>query len=687
MKISITILCLLHVGILYGQPKNERVKFYPGQIRANSEVRLEYSPDSIFSQKTNQVYVRVYFTRRYCFEYFDCIGDDPIVEIVQLTKHENGRLQGAFFVNPAALGVVAVFMDSLGNIDNNKGEGYWTPVYGADGKPLPGSFSSIAELYVGGWNPRSFYLTARKDKARELYEKDFALHPEVKRQFTRYYLNTFNLNDTTDRALFKKELDRYAQYEDLTEWELKLGVSMGYRRLGDTLSAKRYMEEVRIRYPNGSVIMQKESLKLAMSVAQLKGLKQKEKGYRQYKELYSSGFPDEFTRRVMTGRREHILSYILKDYLDRGKQDEWLAEVEDLEDKEFIYGAYGTGARRLMEYGVYPEVAQILFQKTIQWLTSQLDAPRRLVDVRFYTDEEIRAFREDRIATEYGRWGKAVLRQTEQGLQSAEFYPEKEINFENNGSINGKGTSWEIQSREEQAHALFREAAITWGKRKSPELNESYIQSLVRTNRKEEAIAEAREAIRLGASTKAIREYYDQHVNNAEGLTEIRAQAISTLSENLKDEMLHTQAPQFDLANPEGNTLSSDSLLNKIVVIDFWATWCPPCVFDMNAMEQLTERYKDRNDIVFLLVNVKENNPKTARERALGLVAKKNLTDALYFDLKNKMALDFDLQSLPTLYVIDRNGNIAFRNVGTTFNTQKKVEEVMAMIELADEIN
>jgi len=66
------------------------------------------------------------------------------------------------------------------------------------------------------------------------------------------------------------------------------------------------------------------------------------------------------------------------------------------------------------------------------------------------------------------------------------------------------------------------------------------------------------------------------------------------------------EAPDFALRTPAGDTVALSDLREKVIVLNFWATWCPPCRLEMPSMERLHQEFKDRG-LVMLAVNVQES--------------------------------------------------------------------------------
>ena len=116
-------------------------------------------------------------------------------------------------------------------------------------------------------------------------------------------------------------------------------------------------------------------------------------------------------------------------------------------------------------------------------------------------------------------------------------------------------------------------------------------------------------------------------------------------------------APDFELTSLKGEPLVLSAMRGKIVVLNFWASWCAPCRFEMPFFEKMSQEWLDK-DIVFIGVSVFDEEEK-AREFA----DKVGVTYPLGIDITGQVARDFRVTGLPTTYIIDRDGNEA-RKVG-----------------------
>lgn len=113
-------------------------------------------------------------------------------------------------------------------------------------------------------------------------------------------------------------------------------------------------------------------------------------------------------------------------------------------------------------------------------------------------------------------------------------------------------------------------------------------------------------------------------------------------------------APDFELKTPTGETIRLSDLRGQAVLVNLWATWCPPCRAEMQSIETVYDEYKDRGFIV-LAVNM------TYQDSALDVmpfVNQQGLTFPILLDETGEMASAYQLKSLPSSYFINRDGII-----------------------------
>lgn len=126
-------------------------------------------------------------------------------------------------------------------------------------------------------------------------------------------------------------------------------------------------------------------------------------------------------------------------------------------------------------------------------------------------------------------------------------------------------------------------------------------------------------------------------------------------------------AYDFTLNKLEGGTVNMEDLQGKVVFMNFWATWCAPCVAEMPSIEQLYEQYKDNPNIAFVMINVDSKAGKAEK-----FIKKKQFTFPVYFPNETRIPSIYSTKGIPTTFVLDKAGFIAYKKVGMASYDAKK---------------
>ena len=149
---------------------------------------------------------------------------------------------------------------------------------------------------------------------------------------------------------------------------------------------------------------------------------------------------------------------------------------------------------------------------------------------------------------------------------------------------------------------------------------------------------------------------------------------------SLKAQMTNNPAPEFSLYDTDGKLVTLSSLKGKLIVLDFWATWCVPCLASFPAMQQVSEKYKADKDIVFLYVNTLERD-KDVKSWIAKFKKEHNYSFRVLLDKNVQVVMAFKATGLPTKVIIDKNGVIRFTTMGFS-GSPSLVKELTSMIEL-----
>lgn len=137
------------------------------------------------------------------------------------------------------------------------------------------------------------------------------------------------------------------------------------------------------------------------------------------------------------------------------------------------------------------------------------------------------------------------------------------------------------------------------------------------------------------------------------------AKAVETTAKTQESEERYL-APDLLLERLEGGQVKLSDYRGKWVFVNLWATWCPPCVYEMPAMEKFYQKFKDQN-FTILAISV---DFRDAKQDVIDFVIDKNLTFEIFLDPENKSIKEFKTMALPSTYIIDPDGYVVSQAQG-----------------------
>ena len=132
-----------------------------------------------------------------------------------------------------------------------------------------------------------------------------------------------------------------------------------------------------------------------------------------------------------------------------------------------------------------------------------------------------------------------------------------------------------------------------------------------------------------------------------------------THAEPLHEVADRPQASDFSLPDMDGEMHRLTGYRGKVVIVNFWATWCPPCRFELPSMEKAYAILKEK-DIVMLAINVGEDS-----DTIFSFTADYPVTFPLLLDKSGGVIDKYPVIGLPTSFIINPQGQIVYRVIGT----------------------
>ena len=131
-------------------------------------------------------------------------------------------------------------------------------------------------------------------------------------------------------------------------------------------------------------------------------------------------------------------------------------------------------------------------------------------------------------------------------------------------------------------------------------------------------------------------------------------------------------APAFSIPSIDGGVVNIEEHEGKVVYLDFWASWCPPC---LKSLPLLNEYYNDLDDAGFEIVAV---NLDSDTDDARAFLKKKPVDYPVGIDTEGKTPKAYGVKAMPTSYIIDKKGVIRYVHKGFKPKDMKKIQKLVA---------
>lgn len=619
------------VGLFLAVPAyayTQTVKFADPKPAAGNVIRFTYDPrgTKLAAEGDVQCYAYVFHQVRQ--------------KVSQVKLSREGSVYAGEIPTTDSTSLVALQLSSDGRTDGNT-KGYYTLVF-KDGKQTAYTYLSEAILLdIYGANLR---MKPNQTTAALLYKQAFDLMPALKKgqHLYRYFVCSYNTDPVGGRKLVMNQIAKLSKFSDEQSFSDAMNL---YVLLKDEAKADSIKKLLLTKFPTGnyawsldfgSAISEKDPAVLETKVAQLK----KKYGY--------GNSPADAKR--LSPLYERLASI----YGATGNYEKFDFYAEQIVNKGSRAGLYNSVAWPLAEKNEHSAYAAKISKLSLELL----DAAK---------DDEYPPF-----------------------FDSKESYL---------GSLL-RGYAMFADTYALILHNLGNdaEAVVYQGKAadySDAEGNARYVMYLDLSGNKEKAFVEAERFLKEGKGTDVMRERL-KSLYAVKGLSMPFETYIAALERAVKEKehaewvkkMVDIPAPDFSLLNLKGEAVSLAGLKGKIVILDYWATWCGPCVASFPGMQKAVNKYANDPNVVFLFINTRQTEP-NREELVKKFVADKKYTFNVLYDTKSKQDPNkfdlinaYDVPGIPTKFIIDGNGKIRFKVVGFSGSADGVVTEIDTMIGL-----
>lgn len=617
--------CLLFLNFCVKKEPGERFSYSPEKPAPGDEITVRYNPKGTDLEEASEISLIAYLYTK---------GFPEAREVILRKKGKTWT--ASFATEETTRGVLAKFKDEE-NTDNNDKKGFLITLYGKDGNPTPGGSAGLAEAY-SSWGAFLLDMKRNMDLALSNFEEEFKLHPELKREyFFPYSSLIISIKKDEGKTIIQNELDELAGKNDLNEEELKMVVGL-YTRMKQMEKAQKYSNIIRERYPKGTFV-QNERFRTFRGTEDIKK-----------KIALLESFKKDFPESKMISLMHIYICYAFMDLGEFKKIKEYLEQNPEVEN----WSLYNSIAWGMVEKDTELELAEELASKGLELARKERESPKS-EKPSYMTDREWKEQSEEMFGmTILDTYGYILLK----------------------------------LNKAKEALPTFEEAVL-FTKGKNVEINEHYVEALTKSGSLEKAITEIEKFMKDGNSTPKIKDLYKKAYLKQTGNEEELASRLEELEKaarekyivELKKKIIDSPAPDFTLEDLEGISVALSDFKGKVVILDFWAIWCGPCLNSFPGMKLAVEKYKEDNAVQFLFINSWER-VKDWKKNASDFISKNNYPFHVLLDTENKVIEAFGVEGIPTKFIIDKKGKIRFKSVGFPGNTDKLVEELSLMIEM-----
>lgn len=620
------ILCTLFLPLLRAQNAGDVLVIKPLQPKSGENILFQFNVEQTSLSRTADLEV-------VALQY-----DGTEVSTIDAYYTQQGNsVSGMLYPNTGALGI-ALAIHKADVWYNNNGNGIFVPICNGSGTPYDESaFAKIKLLYE---NYAAFGLNRKPGVTVENYQAAMERSPKLKTKYRADYTKSLlnNKRNEASQALVPALIDEIEKDANATENERKLAINwLSNAKLSDR--AKDLRDKTKALFPKGAFAFDEQMSQVAAE-----------------KDL---------------AKREELTAKLQQDFPDNG--DMILRLWNPLLQS---YGKDKNWAKYDQLLQNIPEHQRPTALNSVAWDLAEKNENLDIAEK--YAAEAVR-ISEAQLYKPSGK--KPALTSMKSWEQNRKYTL---ANFIDTYAyvLSKKGALADAIKQQKRCVELYD--------RENTELNDRYIEFLDKAN-SPELRYEAEGLVLAGKAGKGTEELlkkaylsedkteagYESHVKALKNV------AFEHHKAELAGQKLNTVAPNFTLTDLNGQSVSLESLKNKIVIVDFWATWCGPCKASFPGMQMVVDKYKNDPDVAVVFLDCWENGTTEEKVKKVSeFIQNNHYTFRVLMDNENKVVEDFGVSGIPTKFILDKSGKLQFKAVGYGGSSEGLVDELDIMISL-----
>lgn len=592
--------------------------------KMGESITIEYTPiaaDIKWAEQSKNLHAVFYA--------FNQDADAPVATEIPLVK-TNSRWSGKF--NPAADAVFGLIKVGDGIRYDNNHEMYWNVImHGTNGRPVKDAHLKAAVAAFG-------MLPVECRRRQDFQEAEDELQEEVKLYpgNTAAQVNLVMIqrqNQTIDEIEAKARLEQIVSgktsYSTVME---AMGIAQAYQQIGKPEEAVRVNQEASIKFPGSKIEEQWKLEKLSKSASV--------EGFLNEISIHLAAYPKTFAK-------QNLLDAAVQTSARQGNLRELIAFMEKT-----------------------PGIPAVTYYQAVNYVGSN-DSLRadayHLIEKGLVASEDL-SVRPSYISTtewkEQQRISKSLL-----------YFV--------------RGAILADEGKQSEGLTALETSIELGGDQTEKSVYDVYVKTLVSMNKKKEAVSIAAKAIAKGAAAQGVLDSYrslrrEQSADSVAvetDLAALRQQARTVIAAELSRSMLNQPPIDGALTTLDGRPLKISDWKGKVVLIDFWATWCGPCRKSFPSMQKLYETYKNNPNVTFAIVNVWERTEDRLKVVNDFLQKNPNLKFPVYMDKDDSVVGRYGVTGIPTKFFLGKDGRIQFKEVGY-LPEEQFIEESSNRIEL-----